>query len=321
MKNYSKILADVVANEHANLDSLPFRYGFTYPRTTQMALFNCRNHNWQIEDVKFEVDADFITPNGTKETGHFIIMFTEHKNPKVVTVWRNDQENEFFISKLLTSLRKQSKISTRELIEMNPLYLAGQANTFEDLARILAIREFEPEKKQELERLGRIAKSEARLEFKELVNKLEAENKRSQETVIKLTDAVSAERQQRRKVEQENKNLADKIGIKENELRAYMAELSKIKRQRAGHNVNLDSGQVLVAVHKNVYHRGSTCTQLVLSNGQRKHIKISTFDRDLAVTKKAETLLGKVVKTTSWDPVHEPGKWSLQGYFMNIYQA
>ena len=86
-------------------------------------------------------------------------MFTQHKNPKVVAAWKHDQEKRIlFISKLLTSMRKKGKVSTRELIEMHPLYKAGEANTFEDLSRIIAGWEFEPAKKQELERLGRIRK-------------------------------------------------------------------------------------------------------------------------------------------------------------------
>ena len=321
MNNITTILADVVAHEHANLDSFPFRYGFTYPRTTQIELFNCRNHKWQIEDIKFEVDADFVTPEGNRETGHFIIMFTQHKNPKVVTVWKHDQESEFFISKLLTSMRKKGKISTRQLIEMNPLYKAGQANTFEDLARIIAAREFEPAKKLELERLGRKAKSEARLEFSKLVRQLESDKRRAEDAITKLTVVVDNERQQREKAESENEALAKKLGIKENELKSYMSELEKMKRTRAGHDLNLDRGERLQAVNEGVYHRGSLCTELVFANGLRKYMKISTFDRDLSVTVKAKRLVGEVVKTTSWDPVREPGKWSRQGYFMNVYQA
>ena len=321
MKNVSTILADVVAHEHANLDSFPFRYGFTYPRTTQIELFNCRNHKWQIEDIRFEVDADFVTPEGNRETGHFIVMFTQYKNPKVVTVWKNDQESEFFISKLLTSMRKKGKISTRQLIDMNPLYKAGEANTFEDLARIIAAREFEPAKKLELERLGRIAKSEARLEFRKLVSQLETEKKRAEEAVSQLKVVVDNERQQRERVESENEALAKKLGIKEGELKSYISELNKMRRTRSGHNLNLDEGAVLVAVNRGVIHRGSKCTELVFSNGVRKYMKISTFDRDLSVTAKAQKLIGEVVKTTSWDPVREPGKWSRQGYFMNVYQA
>jgi len=321
MNNVTTILADVVAHEHANLDSFPFRYGFTYPQTTQIDLFNCRNHKWQIEDIKFEVDADFVTPEGNRETGHFILMFTQHKNPKVVTVWKNDQESEFFISKLLTSMRKKGKISPRQLIEMHPLYAAGEANTFEDLARIIAAREFEPARKQELERLGRIAKSEARLEFKELIAQLESEKTCAEEAVIQLEVVVDNERQKRERVESENESLARKLGIKEGELKSYMSELDKMKRTRVGHTLNLDTGAVLAAVNKGVIHRGSQCTELVFSNGIRKYMKISTFDRDLSITTKAQSLVGRAVKTTTWDPIREPGKWSRQGYFMNVYQA
>ena len=48
-------------------------------------------------------------------------------------------------------------------------------------------------------------------------------------------------------------------------------------------------------------------------------MKTSTFDRDLFITQKAERLIGDAVKITCWDPVHEPGKWSSQGYFRGIY--
>lgn len=321
MNNVSILLADVVAHEHTNLDSLPFRYGFSYPRTTQIELFNCQNHKWQIEDIRFEVDADFVTPAGNRESGHFIIMFTQHKNPKVVTVWKNDQESEFFISKLLTSMRKKGKISTKQLIEMHPLYKAGEANTFEDLSRIIAAREFEPAKKLELERLGRIAKSEARLEFRELVTQLKGDKKRAEEAVSELKVVVDNERQQRERIESENESLAKKLGIKEGELKSYMSELDKMRRTRSGHSLNLDGRAVLTAVNKGVMHRGSRCTELVFSNGVRKYMKISTFDRDLSVTMKAQNLVGEMVKTTSWDPIREPGKWSRQGYFMNVYQA
>ena len=82
------------------------------------------------------------------------------------------------------------------------------------------------------------------------------------------------------------------------------------------------SGEVQLAkVNRAVLHRGSSCTELVFTNGTRKYMKTSTFDRDLSVTKKAERLIGATVKTTCWDPVHEPGKWSSQNYFRGIYEV
>lgn len=36
----SKFIVDVVKHEHANMDSLPFRYGIHFEKTVQLDLFN-----------------------------------------------------------------------------------------------------------------------------------------------------------------------------------------------------------------------------------------------------------------------------------------
>ena len=43
--------------------------------------------------------------------------------------------------------------------------------------------------------------------------------------------------------------------------------------------------------------------------------------RDLNITAKAKSLVGKKVKTSCWDPIGETGKWTRQGYFRNIYEV
>ena len=197
----------------------------------------------------------------------------------------------------------------------------GQTNTFESLSKILAEREFAPEKQRELERLKNVAKSEARLEFTKLKKRLEEQNRRSENEIVRLTKLVKEEQSLRQTAEQKEAQLARKLGINEKELLAYKAEIQKMQRTRVGHDLNLHEGSKLNSVHENVLHRGSSCTMLVFSNGQRKYMKTSTFDRDYAVTNKAKRLVGCLVKTTTWDPVSEPGKWSRQGYFMNVYEA
>ena len=74
-------------------------------------------------------------------------------------------------------------------------------------------------------------------------------------------------------------------------------------------------------MNRNIMHRGSSCTELVFSNGDRKYMKTVTFDPTLSVTSKAERLVNRQVKTTCWDPVNQPGYWSSQGYFRGIYQV
>lgn len=81
----------------------------------------------------------------------------------------------------------------------------------------------------------------------------------------------------------------------------------------------LTNPNVLVSVTPNVvFADGSINTVLTLGDGSQKIINIKMFDRDFSVTKKAKSLLGKKVKTTCWDPVNEPGKWSDLGYFNDI---
>ena len=57
-----------------------------------------------------------------------------------------------------------------------------------------------------------------------------------------------------------------------------------------------------------------------MGDGTRLYMKTITFDRGLRVTAKAQKLVGKKVKTSCWDPIREPGKWSSQGYFRNVYE-
>ena len=67
-------------------------------------------------------------------------------------------------------------------------------------------------------------------------------------------------------------------------------------------------------------YKGSINTILTLKDGSKKTIKVETFDKNLEVTKKAQSLIGKKIKTTAWDPINDPGKWSSQGYFRHIYE-
>ena len=87
-----------------------------------------------------------------------------------------------------------------------------------------------------------------------------------------------------------------------------------------GSTQTLETEKVLESVNTEVFHRGSSCTELVMGDGTRLYMKTITFDRDLRVTAKAQTLVGKKVKTSCWDPIREPGKWSRQGYFRNVYE-
>ena len=52
------MIVKVQGNGHANLDSFPFRYGFTYGATERLELTNVRNKS-EVVDNRYHVDASF----------------------------------------------------------------------------------------------------------------------------------------------------------------------------------------------------------------------------------------------------------------------
>ncbi|MBK7051386.1 MAG: hypothetical protein IPH54_11660 [Rhodoferax sp.] len=83
----------------------------------------------------------------------------------------------------------------------------------------------------------------------------------------------------------------------------------------------LSAPDTLVMVKEKQMVRGSSCTILVMGDGSQRHMKTLTFDPDGAITQKAKTLVGTRVRTSCWDPKGNPGRWSSQGYFRNIYTS
>lgn len=117
---------------------------------------------------------------------------------------------------------------------------------------------------------------------------------------------------------QEEKIAELEARIKEGEARY---KLESEAAQRDNSVATLSMPDLLVEVKEDVIVKGSSCTVLLLGDGTQRHMKTATFDRDRSITQKAKSLVGMRVKTTCWDPIREPGKWSRQGYFRNIYEA
>ena len=79
--------------------------------------------------------------------------------------------------------------------------------------------------------------------------------------------------------------------------------------------------KILTAVNDGIIHANSACTELVFEDGDRRWMKIQTFDKNGLITQKAKSLINYRVYITSWDPIDEPLKWTRLGYFRNIYKA
>ena len=309
-----KLLVDVVKHEHANMDSFPFRFGMHFNRTTQLELFNCHSYEWQNFDVKFKVEANFFGKNRQLEKGKFIIMITDHPNPKVVTVIREDIETEIHLSSLLSSMRKANKITPEDLLELHPFYLSGEVNTFDKLAERFYKGGFEKTEKEniEIESIRLEAKNQAKFQYEKIINELKKESERIRNIANQAIKGMD--------------DAAEALGIKEQENERLKAEIIELNNEikgakTQGNAVVVGTPLILKKVETNVMYRGSINTILTFDNGSQQTIKVKTFDKDLSVTKKAKSLINCKVKTTSWDPVNSPGKWSSQGYFRQIYQV
>lgn len=121
------------------------------------------------------------------------------------------------------------------------------------------------------------------------------------------------------------KKLQDDIEKLEGENKRLKAENDRLKAGEKNNAANEGQvvvegqGKILKSVETNVMVRNSINTVLIFEDGTRKTIKIATFDKDLSVTRKAQSLIGKRVTTTCWDPISKPGLFSNQDYFRNIY--
>ena len=130
----SEITVKVKKDEHANLDSFPYRYGFSGSKDFNLKL----NYELKITPAgKRRINvkkAKFKNPDtGNIEIGNFVL-----EGNIVVTVIRHDIKTEATISKVITVLRKHKYITVDDLINyFHPLYLNGDIETHEDLRQYL----------------------------------------------------------------------------------------------------------------------------------------------------------------------------------------
>lgn len=299
---------DLYANEHANMDSLPFRYGFQFPRNTTVELYSASNWEQQTS-YRFKLNASFRDLQGNEHSGTFILMKTQSPLLKVVTVWRNDQKNEFYLSELMKSLRKDKKISVKDLIDLHPRYLSGELVTMSALFDALlmkkgsALKETDPDIEEKI-----------KAKYEDQIKKLQNDTSRVRE----IAEVAVKGLKEQENINREQKNDYDLLAA---EFEEYKKENQRAASDRTTSFATLSGITTLIAVNRNIMHRGSSCTELVLSNNDRKYMKTKTFDPFLSVTSKAERLVNRQVKTTCWDPINQPGKWSNQGYFRGIYEV
>ena len=96
-------IVTIQQNAHANLDSFPFRYGFSQTKDFQLFLKFNSGINTTFDGRKIIENAKFTNPKtGQDDYGNFVISKDNH----VVTVIREDEGVDETLSKALKLFRK-----------------------------------------------------------------------------------------------------------------------------------------------------------------------------------------------------------------------
>lgn len=314
----------VLKSAHANLDSLPLRFGIHF-KADQILVLNVVKEmgaDPQFRD-RFHVEAKFkdpANPDSKEVFGHFVLeQGPRDRDPSLITVWRNDRDTEWGLSSTMTNLRKDGFLTVEQLLEMHPLYLAGEVADSAGLVKHLSVNIAKKDIAR-FEDAAAKARADTSLAIKNLERareELEIERNKAEKMKALASDAIEAVSKQGETIAMQQGEIDSlKAKAKEDEAR-YKVEMAAASRD--GSVATLSSPDTLTAVRESELVRGSLCTVLIMDDGRTLHMKTSTFDKDGSITKKAKGLIGSRVRTTCWDPIGTPGKWSSQGYFRNIY--
>ena len=136
-----KTIIYVKNDEHANLHSLPFRFGFYFQNNKTLEIFDCKN--WTKETKKdgeeyAQVIANFRDEKGEVHSGKFTLINNKAKYLKLVTVWDpEDRNTEYFLSDLIRSLCEKKILTSDDLVKLHPFYKTGEATTTEGLIKAI----------------------------------------------------------------------------------------------------------------------------------------------------------------------------------------
>ncbi len=297
----------VICNEHANCDSLPLRYGMHFATDSTMILSRIAvSDKFQTKADRIGIEAHFTDSNGQDQFGYFVIGLRRGFNtPVLITVWRQDADTERHLSEVMMSLRKEGMLSPAVLKELHPDYILGKIAKHSDLVMLLS-EKMSDEKIKKMNEIvsDTVAKTKAELD----------------QALINLAIA-NGENQEKAKDLAKEKEAHAKTTERADFLQAELdrQEREKLSAHRDNKQATLSAPDKLVDVLERQIHRGSSCTILIMGDGSRRHMKTSTFDPNGSVTAHAKSLIGKRVRISCWDPINQPGRWSNEGYFRNVY--
>lgn len=289
------IKVKVEARRHCNLDSLPLRFGFFEQADFVLEITPHSDLMKSNKPDRHLLNGEITNPRTGKRLGGQFVITRKLENgyPILITAWRYGLETEMYLSETMRQLRQDGLIDSEWLLEQHEKYDQGEIRSSGDLVALLA-------QKLTSEQLESAEKSE-----KSVHTNFQAEVEEAERLLAEEKSESNKKQQRIDFLEEENERL----------------KAEKICAESRGSTLQITKENTLIRVDEDVLHRGSSCTAVHLSNGETWYMKTSTFDPDLKITDQAKLLLNQKVRLSSWDPVSDPGKWSSQFYFREIYLA
>jgi hypothetical protein len=197
------LLVWVPVREHANLDSLPLRFGLHFQEDTQIELYGLTDLG---VDDRFSDRHHYegyirnsIRPSEEGQFGHFVVGYRQRSSHwALVTAWRNaSQDDEYFLSNTLRNLREDGILSPAMLLRMHPKYLNKEINTSATLIAYLlkTLSQDEITKAKQSEERARVDTEQALKEMKnarEEANRARLEAERARSIAIEAIETVES---------------------------------------------------------------------------------------------------------------------------------
>ena len=236
----NKLKVLVVAREHANLDSLPLRFGIHFSVDTDVEIYDYTDLG--VDDRysdRHHYEGYIRNPSDTEQQGlfgHFVIAYRQRGNYwALVTAWRNsNKEDEYYLSRTISNLREDGILNSSMLQLMHPYYMKGEINTSASLIGYLSktLAQDEIAKAKVSEERARVDTERALKEMKFAREEAEAAKREADRTRSVAIEAIEVVETLSVRVTNAEQG--------EQEARVLLAEAMAVIRQNDAHQAGSD---------------------------------------------------------------------------------
>jgi hypothetical protein len=309
------------------MDSLPFRFGFNFDTNTlvDIKVFECLKSKKKAD--RWEVDGQLVSPlSGRVFDGTFIIGKRPlDDTPVLLTAWRHDADEEFYLSNLIRRLREKELITAEWLKDHFEHYDSGELRTADQLVKVF-IKEAEANSRSEYREALEEAVGEAKQLTIENADLLDANGKLLKEltdtksdlnrSIVKNLEKDETINQQNAELNAKDKALQEKdLQIQRLMRGAYMQKTAGTIVSRAPTPEFID--KVIITTDINRYGKAVKVINLYMSDGTiRKNNWANGFEERLELAERLKDDRTPVY-TDVWNTPSSNFKYDR--WFKNIY--